>query len=249
MKKILVIAGALLALTAGMASATGINLFWNDCSPAGGGTGVSDQANACTANTGAFILMASLKPAPGIDACVGAEGVIDIQTAAATLSPWWQMRSDGCRPTSCSTQFSFGTLGSCGDAWNGQALGGQDYAYNPSDATHNLPNRARLRAVCAQPGATAGPLDPNTEWYIYQVTINKQKSVGTGSCVGCLDAACLVLNTIKITQPAGDPNGDPSYSSADQSQFATYRGAAGATQCAATPNQNRTWGSVKALYR
>jgi hypothetical protein len=239
MKKTLLIAGALLALTASMASATGINLYWNDCSPAGGGVGVSDQLNPCTANTGAFLLYASLNPAPGIEACVGEEGVIDLQTSAAALSPWWQMRSDGCRPTSISTQFAFSVF-NCGDPWNGQALGGMDYAYSG-------PNRARIRTVCAQPIATAGPLAAGTEYYMFAVKIDKVKSTGTGNCAGCLDAACLVLNSIKITQPTGTAGGDPTYSTPDQSQFATYRG--GSAMCLATPNQNRTWGSVKALYR
>src|SRR5258705_11443157 len=90
MKKTLLIAGALRALTASMASATGINLFWNDCSPAAGGTGVSNQNNACTSNSGAFVLVASLNPGPGIDSAVGAEGVIDIQIASSAMDPWWQ---------------------------------------------------------------------------------------------------------------------------------------------------------------
>ena len=85
-------------------------------------------------------------------------------------------------------------------------------------------------------------MDAGSEYYIFQVSISKQKSVGTGSCVGCLDAATFVLNSIKIVQPANDPNGDKLYSSADQSQFVTY-------QSIATPTRNRTWGGIKGLYR
>ena len=244
MKKILVIAGALLALTAGMASATGVNLFWNDCSPAGGGLGVQNQSNLCTANTGAQTLIASIVTAGEVSQCVGVEGVIDLQTNQPALSSWWQMRSPaGCRPTSASTGFAFGPS-SCLDPWAGQCLGGMDYAPG-----FGGPNRARIRSAGAQPISTAGPLDPNAEYYMFFIKIDRVKSTGTGNCPGCLDAACFVLNSIKITQPTGNAGGDPTYSNADQSQFATYNGAAGLAQCAATPTQNRTWGSVKSLYR
>lgn len=241
----LLMAVVLVALTVGVASARGVNLFWNDCSPAAGGAGVSDQANDCTSNAGAFILIASLVPGPGITQCVGAEGVIDIQSAVPTLSPWWQMRApDGCRWTSFTTQFTFFPLASCGDPWNGQALGAQDYSYGPS-----LPSRARLRMVCAVPEADAAPLTPDHEYYIFQITLDKKKSVGAGSCAGCSDAACFVLSSIKISQPTGNPGGDPRYDyDPDQSMFATYNGAASAL-CEATPTRNRTWGAIKAIYR
>jgi len=250
MKKTLLIAGALLALTASMASATGVNLFWTDCSPAAGGVGVSNQNNACTSNSGQFILVASLNPGPGIDAAVGAEGVIDIQIASVAMDPWWQMKAGGCRATALSSSFSFSFLsGACLDPWQNQAFGGLDYAYNPpdTDPSHNLPNRARLRVAGVVQASAAGPMAAGSEYYIFEAIISKQKSVGAGSCVGCADAACFVLNSIKVVQPADDVNGDKFYSTADQSQFATYQ--AGAAGCAATPNRNRTWGSVKSLYR
>jgi len=146
-----------------------------------GRAGVSDQQNSCASNLGAFILIASLVPGPGITQCVGAEGVIDIDIAAPTLSPWWQMRSDGCaRPRSRSSSRSVlspvaairGTVRRWA-VWTTRTTHPTDLQpAEPSPPPH------RLR----QPGPIAGPLTPDVEYYMFQITINKRKSVGTGSC-------------------------------------------------------------------
>ncbi|HTK32364.1 MAG TPA: hypothetical protein VL332_10410, partial [Candidatus Saccharimonadaceae bacterium] len=150
MKKALLICGALLALTAGAASA-GINLSFGDCGTAGS----NFSALTCTNNGGAsLILVVSATPVVDINQALTQETVIDLATSAASISPWWDMRaSGGCRPTSASTTFSFGALGSCSDPWSGQALGGYDYAIAPLfDATNGSQlNRARIRTVCALP--------------------------------------------------------------------------------------------------
>ena len=247
MKKALLICGALLALTAGAASA-GVNLSFNDC----GSFGVSSVPLTCTANTGNFILVVSANPTATIPLALTQETVIDLETSAASISPWWDMRaSGGCRPTSASTAFAFGALANCVDPWSGQALGGYDYAIAPLfDATNGShPNRARIRTVCALPAFAPVQLDAGTEYYMCEVVINKAKTVGLGSCAGCTDDATFYLNSVKISQPDGAPGGNPTFASADNSACARTRSAPSASQCNATPNVNRTWGSVKALYR
>lgn len=63
MKKILLITGVLLALTATVASAAGINLYWNDCSL---GAATTNRNFACTSNTGSNIMTASYDPPAGL---------------------------------------------------------------------------------------------------------------------------------------------------------------------------------------
>jgi hypothetical protein len=248
MKKALLICGALLALTAGAASA-GINLSFGDCGTAGS----NFSALTCTNNGGAsLILVVSATPVVDINQALTQETVIDLATSAASISPWWDMRaSGGCRPTSASTTFSFGALGSCSDPWSGQALGGYDYAIAPLfDATNGSQlNRARIRTVCALPAFAPVLLSQGTEYYMCEVIINKQKTVGLGSCAGCTDDATFFLNSVKISQPDGAPGGNPTFTSADNNTCVRTRSAPSASQCNATPNVNRTWGSVKALYR
>jgi len=249
MKKTLVIAGALLALTAGMASASGLNLLWNDCSPASGGTGVATLAHTCGTNNGSYNLVGSLLPPPGIDAAVAMEAVVDIQEAAASLSPWWNMTPTGsCRPTALSLAFTFAsTSGVCFDPWGGLALGISDVSANPAGDGHPQANRERVRAVCAVPAANAAPMVVGNEYYLFVIQISKQKSVGP-SCPGCTDNASFVFNSCKITQPSGDPNGDPTITNPDQNQCAGM-GPINPADCLATPTRNATWGAIKAIYR
>jgi hypothetical protein len=240
MKKTLLMAGAMLALTAGLAAAGGINLAWNDCAPGGLGS----KTFACTSNNGANVLfMSAIAPAV-MGQLNGHEGVLDLQTNQAALSDWWKIGGTGCRlGTAISSNFDFvaGPF-SCVDVWAGQAAGGINYAY-PFGAA----NRSRIRTVCAIPGSTG--IDDATEYYIAKVTITNARTTGAGACAGCTDGACIVLNSIKLTQPAGV--GDYVIANPITSNFVTWQSGGGlGGECPqATPSRNATWGSVKSLYR
>jgi len=73
--------------------------------------------------------------------------------------------------------------------------------------------------------------------------------VGTGSCAGCTDGACIVFTSQKLTEPLGV--GDYTITSPALRQYVTFQsgGALGGGCPAVVPTQNRTWGSVKSLYR
>ena len=240
MKRVLLLAGAMLALTSSLAFAVGdINLGWNDCAmPYGVGT--SDIANNCN-NTGALTLVASFAPPVDMAEFNGHAGVVDIQVAAASLDNWWHMETGGCRAGRMSGSFDFvaGPF-SCFDVWAGGASGGINLGLVGS-------NRLRVRTVCAVPGV-APILADGTEYYVFKLTISKLQSAGTGSCAGCTDPACIVFNNLLLTQPAGV--GDYTLTTGP-AQYATYKAGTGVTGgCpAATPTRSGTWGSVKALYR
>jgi len=242
MKKTLLMAGALLALTAGIASAQGgINLGWSDC----GAVGLASKTFACTSNTltGAIMVASAVAP-QAMDQLNGEESEFQMQTNAAALSPWWNLQTGGCRGTtsiSCSFDFTGGPF-TCVDPWSGAAAGGMSY-----DAAFGAPNRARLRTIGAIPGSTA--IDGSSEYYFFKITLLGQKTVGTGSCAGCTDGMCIVFKSLKLTQPLGV--GDFTITSPLLRQHVTWQaGGTLAGQCpAATPTQSRTWGSVKSLYR
>ena len=239
MKKVL-ISVALLALMACTASAAGLDLFWNDCPPIGS----PNEAFACNTNTGVQTLVGSYFPPAGMVAVNGNEMVVDLQISAATLSPWWNMgTASGCvgRTGTPTASFDF-TLGpfNCTDYWAGQASGG--ISYQPGVGG---PNRARILMICAIQENLAGPMDPNTETYSFKCAISSARTVGTGACAGCTDAACIVLNSIKLTQNPGNPSA--TITNPAVSNIARWRG--GLADCSVTPTKNSTWGSVKALYR
>jgi len=242
MKKTLLIAGALLALSASMATAGGVNLSWSNC----GAFGLASVTSACTNNGLKGTLYGSaIAPAP-IPLLNGQTGTVDLQTTAAALSAWWLMGAGGCRSTSFAVDMNFTAAPfDCADIWGGAASPGANY-----NANFGGPNRARLKAT----GAVASPVaaDDVSEMYLWKMTILGQKTFGTGACVGCLDGACFVLNDQFLTQPLNSPGGDVHVNNPILRQHASWQ-ASGASipgGCpGGTPTKNATWGSVKSLYR
>jgi hypothetical protein len=246
MKKTLLIAGALLALSAGMASAAGLNLSWSDC----GAAGLAVKTSACTNNAAAGTLYASAISPAVMDQLNGQLGVLDLQTTGAALSPWWSMQTGtGCtgRTTALSYNMDFVNIpNTCpGDPWLAQANPNGVYI----NAFEGVPNRARIKVTAGLAVSTS--IDNATEYGMFKVTIGGARTTGTGACVGCLDGACIVYNDQLLTQPAGvgdyHISGPPILQQHVQWQVS---GGSIPDGCpGGTPAKNATWGSIKALYR
>jgi hypothetical protein len=246
MKKTLLITGVLLALTAGAASAAGVNLNWTDCIPNAGLQ--TNKAFACNSNNGTNTMVATFDPPPSVTELNGNNLIIDIQSASNPLPQWWRFKNAGtCRLASLGANAVFPNTGPaiCVDQWALPSPGVSAYIENAG----GNPSRARLGGSISV--ATGGPVDPGTEYYSLVITVNNQKTVGTGACAGCSDPVCIVLNEIKLTQPAGTPGGSPVLTNPVQQNFVTWQGGAvGGAGCpGATPAINKTWGQVKAIYR
>lgn len=244
MKRLLELAAcaSLLAL-ATTAHAEGINLSWDDC----GSHGVSSKTFACDSNAGsAFVLFGSFVPPAGTTAITGEEIVLDIGSVSAVLPSWWSFQYPGmCRQygAAANTYFPVGPF-SCADYWTGQAQGGiASYIMNYS----GLACRARMRLVFAVPGSSAGPLDPELEYYAFRLSISRAKSVGAGACEGCADPVTLWLLEIKITQPVG--LGDYRLWGSLEGSLTTWQGKNPYASCLFVPARNTTWGAIKAQYR
>jgi hypothetical protein len=245
MKKTLLMACALVALTAGVAAAAagGVNLGWNDC---GGLPATLDQTFLCNTNTGAHTLVGSFVAPSCVNAMSANEIVMDVQSTGSALPAWWSMRTGGCRTAaSCAGNFDF-TLGppTCTDYWMAGAIG---------SLQENAPvgNRARILGVFALPAGDTRitSIAAGTEVYSFKCNINNAKTVGLGACAGCGTGVCIVLNSIKLNQPVTEPCGSKFLSSPAVRSFATWQGGIGGDCFGATPAKNTTWGSVKALYR
>jgi hypothetical protein len=236
---------AALVLPARTAQAAGVNLSWTDC----GSAGQADRAFACNTNAGTNILISSFVTPAGIDSANGNEIVIDLQTQFAALPQWWMMKNGGtCRSTALSMSFDFsGGPSTCVDYWAGQALG--SFGYTAPYLVYGT-NRARVVGVCAIGASSAGPIAVDTEVYSNKLSISNVKSTGLGACAGCTDAACLVLNSIRLTQNQRSATGNISIIGAPGGgrNFATWQGGTG-VDCNLVPSKNRTWGQVKSLYR
>jgi len=241
MKKSLILTGAMLALSASFAAAEGINLSFNDC----GLNGTRFATFNCLSNTGTpFTAIGSFIPPPAIAEFLGINAQVDVTTAAA-LPDWWKHGATSCRSTSgMSVSFDF-TSGpfSCTDFFSGQAAGG--FLYEAGFAT---PNRARIRLTCAVPFDNRGPVDENLEYYAFKLNLQRAKSTGTGSCAGCEQQACIVLNEIQLFQPPEAGN-DPIITSAAEANHVTWQSSTVPGCPESTPARNSSWGQVKSLYR
>jgi len=245
MKKTLLIAGALLALTAGMANAGGLNLSWNDCGAFGTELRAATCLNNSTPVNGGTIICSAIAPVV-MDQLVAFTSVVDLQTTTAALNPWWLMGAGGCRNGAMSANVNFSTGPfNCADVWGGQASGGMVYIQPPSSSA---PNRARVKATFAVAAPVAA--DDVTESYIIGFSFSGVKTAGTGSCAGCLDGACIVFNNLELNQPLGV--GDYVLSNAILRQHIRWQAAGSSVTGGCpdgTPTRNTTWGSVKSLYR
>lgn len=240
------ITAAAIALTLATAAMAQVNLSWTDC----GAAGTQDMAFACNTNTGAPFIMFGSYISPSVPQMVAIEFYVDMIESVPTQSPWWQFDAanipGACRPTGISFDAAFlsGPF-SCRDFWGevGGASGGGGVNYNMLGLGANTNRILGTYAIPAEQALTAGD-----EVYGFKVLLLRTKTTGTGACAGCSNAACIVLNRIRLNQPAGVGDFDLTGAAPGGRDFVTWNGGTGAN-CATVPTQNRTWGQIKALYR
>ena len=168
--------------------------------------------------------------------CASNEWVIDLESSGATLPTWWAFKGTGrCRDSSIaqSSNFTAGPF-SCTDPWAGGIII-QGFNYNIG---FSGPNTARIVGVQSLDVASPTAVVAGTEYYSVALIINRAKTVGTGSCVGCEADVCITLNQIRVLGLTG-------------TQYLSYpRDRSRVTwQTEWVPTLQRTWGQVKSLYR
>ena len=232
--------------------AAGINMQWNDCPL--GLTATRNRDFACDTNTGSHLLVASFDPPAGLTMVTGVTGHVVIQSETCPLNSWWQFYNPGaCRQSVVSADVVVREhQGACADYWHG--LGTTEVtAIQPYGNNYRL---ALIEVTVAIPDAYAGPVEPGTEYYAFNLVIRNTKSVGTGACAGCAEPMCLMLLELGLNQPPGTPGGSPYLSNPIRDNYATWQGGSFCTcvHCyppapCATPVFNETWGQIKSLYR
>ena len=256
MKKAILLCGMLLALTATVASAApGVNLRWQQCL---GDGGLLNRNSTCTNSSATNLLEGSFVLPVDVANVSGAEVVVDLASASATLPAWWQFKNIGsCRQASLTLQAHDGP--NCPD-W-AALLASVNIAAYQSPSVYG-PNTARILCVNAVDAAglqnltALNDVGAPKEYAVFQLSINSAKSAGLGRCDGCATPVCLLFNSLNMTT-AGNVANTKIFgpTNGTDSNFATWQGGGvpvvgGRQGCpAATPTKNSTWGSVKALYR
>jgi hypothetical protein len=245
MKKTLLFAGLLLALTASVAMAAGVGVSWkNFC---WGETGSSSNLTwACNTNSNVNIRMTTSFKLDTPMPTFGAVGVyMEGMTEAAAVPDWWKLgdaTTSDCRNGTILSMSTDGTVLAngggdvCLDVWGGIGYGGVGlYSWDG--------NRMHMNGVWA---VGAGiPIAANTEYFAVQFRVTGARTVGT--CTGCLTPAIWGLQKISVEGFGGDIRPlDMPYAGGN----ACLTWQSSTLPCAApVPARNTTWGQVKSLYR
>ena len=252
MKRVTLLCGLLLAMSASVAAASGVGIRWNNCLS---DAGTQNRNFACNSNTGSNTLVGTFQlDGAGLLQVSGNEVVVDLASSTTPLPQWWQFKNAGtCRTTALSMNFTIPSSAlNCADWAQAQAAGGIG-AYNIGARG---PNTARVVAAIAVPSTALQDLSGGQEYFSFNLVVSNIKTVGaTGSCTGCSTPVCIVFNSINLTTPILQNNIKLSGpSNGTDADFCTWQGGAGVIVggtpgCgAATPTHNATWGAVKALY-
>ncbi len=264
------LAAAVLVL-AGTAHAAPLNLAWDQCLSEGG---ISHKYFACDTNARSEVLVASFVPQAAMADFTGLTAVIDGQTGGyANLPDWWQLFNAGaCRQNAltCSVDFLASPNTACTDLWQGSGVSGVGAYYTslyPPPSAFMSAYALEIRVLAALPGAV--PISAGTEYYGFRLTISNAKTKGTGACAGCVAGLCLSLNVMDLYRQSGSsvellPDHGTVGNFYVGTSVATWECAEGQVSYSghgpldftcnlvgncAVAARNRTWGSIKALYR
>jgi hypothetical protein len=242
---------AALFLPAPASAAPGIALAWDHCLSQG--TGTQNKVFACDTNVGSSVMVGTFELVSTLENVSGAEIIIQLATASAALPAWWDLFNSGaCRQNGLSANNEVDPADlTCPDWGEGQMLAflaGYCTLSSGTCVDHpTVANQARIKLVEAVPSQFVKTLSGAQPYFAFNLVLNRQRTVGTGSCAGCDVPVCIVLNSIKVTT-SDFMDRFISNASAPGGNFVTWQG--GGPGCpGATPTRNSTWGSVKSLYR
>lgn len=248
MKKMMLLCAALLAVSATVASAAGVNIRYNNCF---GDAGLQNKTFACNTNTGSNLLVLGFNLTNAQAGVTGIEIMVDGASAGTALPDWWKYVAVGsCRQAALTVNNVIsGSAVNCLDWASGTSLGAlaayQIGNYGPTS----------FRVKIGYAVGTAVDLEAG-EYFGANMTYTNVKTVGTGSCAGCSTPVCIMLSSVNVVSGTSIQNKQSGESvSGNQSNYVTWQGGAGVSTTigsgcpAATPTKNATWGSVKSLYR
>lgn len=229
------------------AAAEGIYLTWHDCFQ--GASHTSNLDFACADNFGSNDLYCAFTMPQAANNVLAVEAVVDIQHSSPSLPDWWRLDVGGCRQGNLMASANPAGKTACVDMWQGTGAIAGVQGYIPSEP-RGAASQARIKVAASVLPPEAVSVDGTSMYYAVRITLANNNTVGPGSCSGCGQPACLVLNSILVGRIPGSPGGDYflQIPGAGDANWARWQGGSGA-DCAAVPVRNRAWGQVKSLYR
>jgi hypothetical protein len=233
------------------AAAGGVNLAWNNCASEGG---TANLSSACDSNSGVNVLTGSFVLSADLPGVTGVEIVLDLIVGDGTspVPPWWEMEFSGCRAGSIAANGVVNPANTvCSDWANGAAAGGlaaYTGSYGGSGLNPaNYPAHRRIIAGFAVAAVNSANLISMREYFAFNLLISNIRTVGSPSCAGCDQPACIVLNSMNVVTHDTGVHENIKTGTFAGSNFATWQGVG--PMCQLVPTKKATWGGVKALYR
>lgn len=242
MKRMLALACLALIAMAGaaQAAAPGVNLSWANCATTAAS---GDKAYACDGALGSVIsFQGTFRVATAIADFAGVSSIVDFGFQNA-LADYWKTDSGACNAGAFTIGNPSATAPCVTTNIFDPAFSGGGFAVSYPSA-----NRMRLRIDWATGAPTPPSVAAGSLYPAFKITIDPDAGVNAG-CAGCTDPGCIVFNSAEVF---GFATGEDYFTEAvDVRQFVTWQGGAvGGAGCPAiVPTQNKTWGSIKAMYR
>jgi hypothetical protein len=244
MKKTLLLAGLLLALTATVAMAGGVNVSWmNFCWGDEGST--NNLTWACSSNSNANIRMTCSFIVDETRTDFGGAGIyMEGMSEAVSVPDWWKTGDGDCRNNAISSYSDYSVLPADIDG------GVCSFAFGENTPSGGLGamlwSGNRMQANAAWATAVDNTLNAATQYFICQFRVS---ATGTfnGVCTGCTSPVVWALNKVNVgyfglldpvTLDMVIPGGN---------QCLAWQSST--LSCGLVPARNTTWGQVKNLYR
>jgi hypothetical protein len=237
MRKFFLLSAVLMLFSCLAIAQTGLNLYRNDCGQASSNRSVTIACVLCSGT--AFVAFSSvILPADTLRSFVGITSTIDIQSPTSSLPDWWSSR---CNPNNIA--FATDAAGSCPMLWDNGPI---PYAWVTRYPGVGGANRERIVISALLDSTMAYDLggDGQTELSVYRFLVIKNRIL---TCAGCAAPVCLTLNEVCFHSLASDATAFLRITAPITNNTITVNDP---TACAgATPVRNRTWGTLKGLYR
>ena len=226
---------AMLLAGAGAAHAQGLRLAWDRC----GDAGTTNKTFSCNTDAGSDTLVVSILPTFSIPKFGHADLRMSVCFAANQIPDWWQVFADGSCRVGALTTVAPSLNDNCPPAWDPSTGSLQSVAFAAGSTLYGF-----LMYVDVAAADTSKALDlvAGHEVGLVRLVLAHTRSAGTGACAGCNLGAGIAVYFAWLYSTNGDGIG---YSAGS---YATWQD--GSLVCrAVTPVKNRTWGSLKSLYR
>lgn len=234
MQKTILLMLGLLVASSTPAAAAGVALRWSACL---GDAGTPNRIFACDTNADSHALVGSFVLDAALADVVGNELVVHVTSSTLNVPDWWRYVSSGsCRQLAFTIAAHDGP--GCPDPFSGLA--------SMNNANYQIgifgPDVARLVCVNAVTQMDAADLLAGTEYSIAKWTIRNIKTVGTGSCAGCLTPMSIEFRSANIVTLNNLNNTKLEGGTAPGANQVTWQGAV-------VPTKRSSWSAVKSLYR